>query len=48
MTPAYSKTLLVKVLVAGPKEVPGGHMSANLGLWYGTSPSAPAMQVKSL
>ena len=32
---------LSKGLSSGPKEVPGGCMSVDLELWYGTSPSNP-------
>ena len=46
--PAPSKTLLAKALSVGQKKYPGGCMLADPGLWHGTSPSTPTMQVKGL
>ena len=37
-----------KELSSWPKEVPGGHMPVDLGLWYGISHSTPTTQVKDL
>ena len=46
--PCPLRDTLSKGLSSGPKELLGGCMSVNPGLWHGTSPSASTMQVKGL